>query len=149
MRKIIVVMATLFMILIVAPAHAECKNELALLKTFPDDWTLKWQYNVGELTVREYRSLDNWLGIYYRIDYPAHVEEALITEAPSEINFSSGMLVITPGERHSLIRLVKPKINLFECWNEVYDFKVEVHAKVGEPGVWFFIVEKTQKQEGQ
>ena len=145
MKTLVTIILVVLVLMSVVPAYAECKNEPAWLKTFPDRWTLKWEYRFGELTVREYRSPDNWLGIYYRIDYlPARIEEALLTEEPGKTDFSSGMPHTVFGERHALMRLVKPRDGFhgvydYECWREVYGFEVQIDTKIGEPGVWFSI----------
>lgn len=154
MRTPIIALFSLLVILLgTAPVYAECKNEPAWLKTFPQNWELKSEYRIGELTVRTYRSPENWLGIYYRTDYPALIKEGLITEAPAKTDFSSGMPHITFGERHYLMRLVIPGLESYEpepdsyrCWREVYGFYVEVEAKVIKPGVRFTIVEIKKEQ---
>lgn len=146
MKRLITVMACLFVISNAVPVYAECENEPAWLKNFPANWTLKWEYKTGELTVREYRSPDNWLGIYYRTDYPARIVEALLTEAPGTDD-PTGRFTFIPGEMHHLIRLVKPKNYIGECWREVYDFRVEIRANTLKRDVWYSIIEIENKNE--
>lgn len=139
---VVTIIVLLTGLLAISPvASAECGNKnLAWLNDFPNKWIMQWEYKLGELTVRNYVSPTKWLGIYYRIDYPGMITEALVVEAPGKRNYSNSMPEIIFGEIHRMIRYLKPMINR-GCWEEVYDFNVTINSNIGTPGVSFDIIE--------